>query len=133
MTAFAGSIGIIGVALVLAISNGFSGYVTNMQKTMLSGYPIAITSSATSIESLMGTYMNMMDPDKTKYPDTQFVNSYNMLELLSNLIHKNDLNEEYLNYFEEKKAGWEEKGLVDSVYYNYGYSYSVFNTTAEVK
>ena len=30
-----------------------------------------------------------------------------------------------LNYFEEKKAGWEEKGLVDSVYYNYGYSYSV--------
>ena len=82
MTAFAGSIGIIGVALVLAISNGFSGYVTNMQKTMLSGYPIAITSSATSIESLMGTYMNMMDPDKTKYPDTQFVNSYNMLELL---------------------------------------------------
>ncbi len=133
MTAFAGSIGIIGVALVLAISNGFSGYVTNMQKTMLSGYPIAITSSATSIESLMGTYMNMMDPDKTKYPDTQFVNSYNMLELLSNLIHKNDLNEEYLNYFEEKKAGWEEKGLVDSVYYNYGYSYSVFNTTADGK
>ena len=49
------------------------------------------------------------------------------------MIHKNDLNEEYLNYFEEKKAGWEEKGLVDSVYYNYGYSYSVFNTTADGK
>ena len=66
MTAFAGSIGIIGVALVLAISNGFSSYINNMQKTMLSGYPIAITSSATSMESLMGTYMQVLNPEDRK-------------------------------------------------------------------
>lgn len=127
MTAFAGSIGIIGVALVLAISNGFSGYITSMQKTMLSGYPIAITSSATSMESLMGTYMQVMNPDKEKFPVDKKVYSYNLLELLGNMIHENDLSEEYMTYFDEKKTGWEEKGLVDSVYYNYGYSYTVFN------
>ena len=55
MTAFAGSIGIIGVALVLAISNGFSAYINNLQKTMLSGYPITIASRSTSIENLMST------------------------------------------------------------------------------
>ena len=127
MTAFAGSIGIIGVALVLAISNGFSSYINNMQKTMLSGYPIAITSSATSMESLMGTYMQVLNPDKEKYPVDQKVYSYNLLNLLGNMIHENDLSDEYMTYFDEKKSGWQEKGLIDSVYYNYGYSYSVFN------
>ncbi|MDE6870092.1 MAG: ABC transporter ATP-binding protein, partial [Clostridia bacterium] len=127
MTAFAGSIGIIGVALVLAISNGFSSYIGNMQKTMLSGYPIAITSSATSMESLMGTYMQVLNPDKEKYPANQKVYSYNLLSLLGNMIHENDLSEEYMTYFDEKKTGWQENSLVDSVYYNYGYSYSVFN------
>ena len=42
MTAIAGSIGIIGVSLVLAISNGFTSYVTDLQTTVLSGYPIQI-------------------------------------------------------------------------------------------
>ncbi|MDE7190975.1 MAG: ABC transporter ATP-binding protein/permease [Clostridia bacterium] len=127
MTAFAGSIGIIGVALVLAISNGFSSYIGNMQKTMLSGYPIAITSSATSMESLMGTYMQMLNPDKEKYPVDEKVYSYNLLTLLGNMIHENDLSDEYMTYFDEKKTQWEQNGLVDSVYYNYGYSYTVIN------
>ncbi|MDE6475223.1 MAG: ABC transporter ATP-binding protein/permease [Clostridia bacterium] len=127
MTAFAGSIGIIGVALVLAISNGFSSYINNMQKTMLSGYPIAITSSATSMESLMGTYMQVLNPDKEKFPVDQKVYSYNLLSLLGNMIHENDLSEEYMTYFDKKKSGWVEKGLIDSVYYNYGYSYTVIN------
>ncbi|MDE5755955.1 MAG: ABC transporter ATP-binding protein/permease [Clostridia bacterium] len=127
MTAFAGSIGIIGVALVLAISNGFSAYINNMQKTMLSGYPIAITSSATSMESMMGTYMQMLNPDKEKYPVDEKVYSYNLLSLLGDMIHENDLSDEYMAYFDEKRAVWEENELVDSVYYNYGYSYTVFN------
>ncbi|MDE7336744.1 MAG: ABC transporter ATP-binding protein, partial [Clostridia bacterium] len=59
MTAFAGSIGIIGVALVLAISNGFSNYVDRMQKTMLSGYPVTITSNTMSMESMMTTFMQV--------------------------------------------------------------------------
>lgn len=46
MTSIAGSIGIIGVSLVLAISNGFTSYVTRLQTDVLSGYPIQIASSA---------------------------------------------------------------------------------------
>lgn len=45
MTAFAGSIGIIGVALVLAISNGFSGYINTMQSDTLSAYPITVSTA----------------------------------------------------------------------------------------
>lgn len=131
MTAFAGSIGIIGVALVLAISNGFSSYITNMQKTMLSGYPIAITSSATSMESLMGTYMSVLNPDKNKFPSDNKIFTFNLADLLKEMIHENDLSDDYLNYFNEKKTSWEANGLVDSVYYNYGYSYTVYNKNGE--
>ncbi|MDE5654196.1 MAG: ABC transporter ATP-binding protein/permease, partial [Clostridia bacterium] len=127
MTSFAGSIGIIGVALVLAISNGFSSYINNMQKTMLSGYPVTITSSSTSIENLMSMYMSMMNSGKDKYPVDEKIYSNNLLSKLTEMAHENDLSEEYIAYVDEKKTQWQEKGLVDSVYYNYGYSYSVIN------
>ena len=127
MTSFAGSIGIIGVALVLAISNGFSNYINNMQKTMLTGYPVTITSSSTSIEGLMNMYMSMMNSSKKKFPTADRVYANNLMAKAAELIHNNDLNDEYMDYFEDKKKTWEEKGLVDSVYYNYGYSYTVIN------
>ncbi len=128
MTAFAGSIGIIGVALVLAISNGFSAYINNLQKTMLSGYPITIASRSTSIENLMSTYMSIMNSGKDKYPVDEKVYSNNLLSSIGDMIHENDLSEDYIAYIDEKKAQWQEKGLVDSVYYNYGYSFSVINS-----
>lgn len=128
MTAFAGSIGIIGVALVLAISNGFSNYVDRMQKTMLSGYPVTITSNTMSMESMMTTYMQVMSgSSKDKFPDKKFVNSYNLATILQEMIKPNNINEEYIAFLDGKKVGWLEDGLVDSVYYNYGYEYTVFN------
>ncbi|MDE5616154.1 MAG: FtsX-like permease family protein, partial [Clostridia bacterium] len=128
MTAFAGSIGIIGVALVLAISNGFSNYVDRMQKTMLSGYPVTITSNTMSMESMMTTYMQVMSgSSKDKFPDKKFVNSYNLASILQDMIKPNNINEEYIAYLDGKKVEWQENGYVDSVYYNYGYNYTVFN------
>ncbi len=53
MVCFAGSIGIVGVSLVLAISSGISGYIASMQDDMLSGNPVSISSSTLDIESLM--------------------------------------------------------------------------------
>lgn len=129
MTAFAGSIGIIGVALVLAISNGFSAYVDRMQKTMLSGYPVTITSNTMSMESMMTTYMSVMSGSSDKkYPDTKFVNSYNLASVFMDMITPNNISEEYIAYIDGKKVGWQENGYVDSVYYNYGLDYTVYNS-----
>ena len=56
LTAFAGSIGIIGIALILSLSNGVSRYISNMEKSTLAAYPLQISSTGVDLAS-------MMDPD----------------------------------------------------------------------
>ena len=53
LTSFAGSIGIIGIALILAISSGIQAYIDRVQEDTLSGYPISIMEENVSLESLL--------------------------------------------------------------------------------
>ena len=129
MTAFAGSIGIIGVALVLAISNGFSTYVNNMQRTMLSGYPVTITSSSMDLTSLMN--ITMGTSNKPKFPVDEKVYSQDILSAFAKMIHTNNITEEYIAYLDEKNETWTENGYIDSLYYDYGYGYTVYNKKGE--
>ncbi len=55
MTAFAGSIGIIGIALILALSSGVNDYIQGIEEDTLAEYPLQITSSAFDISSLLAT------------------------------------------------------------------------------
>ena len=55
LTAFAGSIGIIGIALILAVSEGMTAYIDHVQETTLSSYPITIENETTDISALMET------------------------------------------------------------------------------
>lgn len=66
-TAIAGSIGIIGVALVLALSNGFNGYIADMQTSMLSNYPVTVTQLSMDVNALMDSYENRVVLEK--FPD----------------------------------------------------------------
>lgn len=54
LTSFAGSIGIIGIALILALSTGMNAYIANVQKETMSSYPITIGSQTIDISSVMG-------------------------------------------------------------------------------
>ena len=58
LVSFAGSIGIIGIALIMALSNGFQNYIDNIQEDTLSSYPLTITSSSADMTSL---FLSMMD------------------------------------------------------------------------
>ena len=53
MTAFAGSIGIIGIAAILALSNGVNDYIARTEEEALSSYPLTITKSSFDLTSLM--------------------------------------------------------------------------------
>ena len=52
---FAGSIGIIGIALILSISNGVNTYISDIQKSTMSSYPISIQSQSIDLSSIMSS------------------------------------------------------------------------------
>ncbi|MCM1367858.1 MAG: ABC transporter ATP-binding protein/permease [Roseburia sp.] len=67
-TSVAGSIGIIGVALVLALANGFNGYIEDMQTSMLAHYPVTVTQITMDVDTMMGN-MNGSSAKFEEFPD----------------------------------------------------------------
>ena len=104
MVGFAGSIGIIGIALVLAFSGGIKGYIASMQDDMLSGNPITITESTYDLDALTGMMQdNLNEALPDKLPGKVYVSS--LLEYISEMgdtretvAVENVLTEEYIDY-----------------------------------
>lgn len=100
MVSFAGSIGIIGVSMVLAISAGVQNYIASMEDDMLSGYPIQVTEQAIDFTSLMDAAQNANQKvDITKLKDKVYVDS--LLDTLMNFggsMTTNDITAEYRDY-----------------------------------
>ncbi len=111
-TAVAGSIGIIGVALVLALSNGFNNYIDDMQTSMLASYPVTVMQTTVDMDS---TIENMQSggvkleefPDGTKL----HVN----VDKGMMTYHYNRITREYLDYIDQMPDGY----CIDTTY---GYS-----------
>ena len=66
LTAFAGSIGIIGIASILALSNGVNGYIAKVEEDTLSSYPLTISKNAADISSLFAGMSGNSKDDKKK-------------------------------------------------------------------
>lgn len=95
LTSFAGSIGIIGIALILAISQGMTAYIDSVQESTLSIYPLTLEASTVDMTTLMETFMNITS-DKTEHDkDAVYKKSalYDMINAMNSLEEsKNDLN-----------------------------------------
>ncbi|MHB1154293.1 MAG: ABC transporter ATP-binding protein/permease [Eubacteriales bacterium] len=101
-TAFAGSIGIIGVALVLALSNGLSAYIDSMQSDTLSGFPINISTSEQTRDFTEHRMANNDEETNTKYTGSDMIYRYD--RTANQQRHTNNLTEDYLAYIEKIKA-----------------------------
>ena len=120
LTSIAGAIGIIGVSLVLSISNGVRTYIKSMQDDMLSGNPVSISQTATDLGALME---NSTMTEKVKaLKEAGFVNVDSMIEYLisrsstaENFMISNDITEDYVKFIEEMP-----KDNVASIFYDYG-------------
>ena len=71
LTSFAGSIGIIGIALILALSNGVNAYIQSVEEETLSEYPLEIQSTGFDLTSMMTMNMGTDDKDAEKEDDDQ--------------------------------------------------------------
>lgn len=100
VTSVAGSIGIISVCLVLALSNGFSSYITKTEEDMLSYYPLEITETTLDMQSIMSGFSSANDmPDLDQLGDKIYVNSF-LTEIAQGMAMTNNISEEYITYVE---------------------------------
>ncbi len=97
LTSFAGSIGIVGVTLVLALTNGFSAYLTKMQTDTLAGYPISINRTAT-IADLQ--YFLNNSPDFDEFPEGDVIYPYDEGSMATD-PHTNIILRDFLDYVEK--------------------------------
>ncbi len=127
MTSIAGSIGIIGVSLVLAISNGFTSYVTRLQTDVLSGYPIQIASGAIDTNAFLSMITGATGGgNRQEFPDEDVIYGYDSTDLVSNFLIENDFGEDYINYVSEV----EDKGWASGIAYGYGMDMTVVGEVA---
>ena len=127
LTSFAGSIGIIGIALILSVSSGVQNYINYVQKDTLSSYPITLKSESMDMSALMNSFMGVKkenaeaehDKDKVYLNSIMFdlVNSFNSAE-----TSRNDL-EAFKKYIENND---EFEKYASSIQYLYDYNMNVY-------
>jgi len=131
LTAFAGSIGIIGIALILAISTGVQGYIDKIEEDTLSSYPIEIQESTVDMSSMMGAMMNEKGKeheDNTKIYSTNIMND--IINTLSSKVENNNL-EELKKYIEETDN--DIKNYSNSIQYGYNLTLNLYNSDTSNK
>ncbi len=116
LTSFAGSIGIIGIALIFAVSNGMSTYINAVQEDTLSSYPLTLEATTVDIGTLMQTFMGVSSDENVHENDAVYSQAVmaEMINALNNMEStENDLKafKEYL----QKEMKDSENGLSDAL------------------
>ncbi len=130
LTSFAGSIGIIGIALILAISTGVQNYIDKVEEDTLSSYPITIEESTVDIssmmESMMGDAPENENQEEGKAYSADIMNE--MITTLSNKKQNNNLTE-LKKYLEEENN--EIKNNSNSIEYGYDLNINLYKENTD--
>lgn len=106
LTSVAGSIGIISVCLVLALSNGFNNYIRKTEEDMLSHYPITVSESSFDLASVMTSFTSVENmPDLSQLGDKVYIDSF-LTGLANGMATTNNISENYVNYLEGMDPSW---------------------------
>ena len=130
LTSFAGSIGIIGIALIMSLSHGMQSYIDQMENDTMASYPIEIQSSSSDMSTLMTTMMGMKKESKEHNDSKIYSRPYveDVLESLSS-SKKNNLSA-FKSYIESSK-GKEFRKTAKAIEYDYNLNLQVYNENAD--
>ena len=126
LTSFAGSIGIIGIALILSISNGVQSYINRVEEDTLSSYPITIDESTVDISSMMTSLMGDSEDNTEEHEDGKIYSRDIMDDMISTLSSKvtNNNLEELKKYIEGE--GSQIKDNASAIKYNYNLNINLY-------
>ena len=100
LTAFASSIGIIGIALILSLSNGFDRQIGIFEQNTLSSLPIVVSRQSVDLtEETMNQLQDDMSSSEADYPDIDYVIPTETM--MDEYTHENKITEEYVDYVEK--------------------------------
>ena len=104
LTAFAGSIGIIGIALISAVSNGMTTYIDTVQEETLSSYPLTLQATHTDVGSLLTTFMGEATSHGEHDKDAVYQKAmfYDLVNSLNNMSSRENDLKAFKAYLEEK-------------------------------
>ena len=127
LVAFAGSIGIIGIALILAVSSSFQNYINDVQETTLTSYPLSISRSYNDYTSLLTDLSEnnespaIENPEKV-YSEDQISTMLKMLTMMQGGEQENKI-DEFVDYIENQP---ELAQLTNDIVYDYDYAFNVY-------
>lgn len=126
LTSFAGSIGIIGIALILALSNGFQLYIDSIQKEALTSYPVMVEAATMDMNAMMGSMTGVTPGEVNHGLDKVYSNTMaaGMMESFTGGIWVNDLSG-FKQYLESGES--QIKNYSSSVQYTYGGKLNIYS------
>ena len=129
LTAFAGSIGIIGIALILSLSSGINTYITKVQQDTLTSYPITIEAESVDMTSMLTSLMGVSDEENSGAPreeDRVYVSNvmYDMMDSMMNAETVTNNLKAFKEYLEEGGGGITD---LAQVYYGYDFKFDIYN------
>ena len=131
MTGIAGSIGIIGIAMIMALSNGINAYIATVQEDTLSTYPLTLQKETQDYSAMLGA-MTQVSEDKENHRDSEMIyvddSMGTMMSAMSATVSNN------LEAFKEhlEKNYDQIKNSVSDIQYTYDYALQVYNLVYEL-
>ena len=125
LTAFAGSIGIIGIAMILSISNGIQLYIDRVQRDTLSSYPITLQAESIDISSMVTSMTGNSDSEEHEDKSKIYSNDImgDMINTMVKEVKSNNLSE-FKKYIEN--GGSDIKSYVSDIQYSYDVPLNIY-------
>lgn len=129
LTSFAGSIGIIGIALILALSSGVNAYIARVEEETLSSYPVTIEEAGMDMSGLADDLMGKVEETEGEEPEKIYSNNI-MTEMMTTMVNGISINnlkafKEYLDNSDELKP------YISDIQYSYATDLNIYTIDGE--
>ena len=129
LTSFAGSIGIIGIALILSLSNGVNLYIDSIQRSTMTSYPIQIDAQTIDLSSIIDARRNARSNDKVTHDKNAVYSDNSQLEAVSKMstsFTKNNLTD-FKKYLDDPKSEIHQYVGDNGIVYSYATKFDVYS------
>ena len=137
LTSFAGSIGIIGIALIYSVSQGTNNFINEVQEDTISAYPLEIQAQTVDLSTLLNAFVGN-DENSVKHERDAVYQRYKMYDMVNSLLavetQENDLSS-FKHYIEEEKTKSDSElaGALSGVQYAYDLNLAIYTKNVEGK